>query len=433
MMFLYNILITLYFILTLPYYAVQVARREKYRVGLKQRLGFYPHSVRRRLGGGRRVWFHAVSVGEVLAVMPLVKRVHAELPELQILLSTVTLTGQRVAGEKIGDAGVVIYFPLDMSFAVRRALRLISPELIVLVETEIWPNFICAAAEKRIPIAIINGRISDRSFPGYRCARSFLKRFLSRVAIFSMQTDLDARRIQAIGAPSEKIAITGNMKFDCGITPGDEQARLTIISSLGLSPRQDVIVAGSTHRGEEEIVLDAYRAVRSAGGEPALIIVPRHPERAAEVKALAEARGERCVLRSCMSRGEALPPRAVLIVDTIGELVDIYRAATVVFVGKSLVAGGGQNIIEPASMGKAVLFGPSMHNFREAAELLLKNKGAIQVGNARALQEALTFLLRDRDARESMGRRAAESMSLSRGATRRNLEIIKKLLVKSAD
>ena len=433
MLIIYNLLLTAFFILTLPYYAVQVARHEKYRAGLKQRLGFYPPSVRRGLKVGRRIWFHAVSVGEVLAVMPLVKRVHAELPEVQIVLSTVTLTGQRVAGEKIGDAGVVLYFPLDMSFAVRRALRIISPALIVLVETEIWPNFICAAAERRIPIAIINGRISDRSFPGYRCARFFLRRFLNKVAAFSMQTDLDARRIQAIGAPPEKIKVTGNMKFDCGAVPGDEEARHTIISSLGLNPRHDVIVAGSTHRGEEEIVLDACRAVRGGGLEPALVIVPRHPERAAEVKALAEARGEHCVLRSRMARGEALPHRTVLIVDTIGELVDIYRAATVVFGGKSRGGSGGPNIIEPASVGKPVLFGPSMHNFREAAELLLKNKGALQVSNARELREALTFLLRDRDARERMGRRAAEAMALSRGATRRNLEIIKKLLMESAD
>jgi len=429
-MLLYNMLITLYFILTLPYYAVQMARHEKYRAGLKQRLGFYPPSVRQGRAGVRRIWFHAVSVGEVLAVMPLVERVRAELPELQIVLSTVTLTGQRVAREKIGDAGVVIYFPLDMSFAVRRALRIVSPGLIVIVETEIWPNFICAAAERRIPIAIINGRISDRSFPGYRCGRFFLKRLLSRVSVFSMQTDLDAQRIQAMGATPEKIVTTGNMKFDCSTDPGDEQARLAVISSLGLNPHQDIIVAGSTHRGEEEIGLDAYRALRGRGAEPVLIIVPRHPERAAEVKALVEARGEQCVLRSGMAGGKALPPRAVLIVDTIGELVDIYRAATVVFVGKSLVGGGGQNIIEPASMGKPVLFGPSMHNFREAAETLLKNKGAIQVSNGRELREALAFLLRDRATREGMGRRAAECMALSRGATRRNLEIIKELLAR---
>ncbi len=428
MMFLYNILITLYFILALPYYAVRMARNNRYRAGLKQRLGFYPPSVRRGTGMGRRIWFHAVSVGEVLAVMPLVQRVRAELPDVQIVLSTVTLTGQGLAREKLGETGVVIYFPLDMGFAVRRAMRIVAPDLIVIVETEIWPNFICAAAGKGIPIAIVNGRISDRSFPGYRCGRFFLKYLLKRVSVFSMQTDLDAQRIRVIGAPPEKIATTGNMKFDCGIATGDEQARLAIAASLGLDPKQDVIVAGSTHKGEEEIILDAYRAVRENGFDPMLIVAPRRPERAAEVKALIGARGEQCVLRSGIVPGRALPPRAVLIVDTIGELMNIYRVATVVFVGKSLVEGGGQNVIEPASMGKAVVFGPSMHNFREAAETLIKNKAAIQVGDARGLREAFVLLFKDKEAREGMGRRAAESMALSRGATQRNLEIIQKLL-----
>ncbi len=427
MLFIYNILLTLYFVLALPYYAMQMARHDKYRSGLKQRLGLYPPSAAGR-AGVRRIWFHAVSVGEVLAVMPLVERVRAELPELQIVLSTVTLTGQKVAREKIGKGAVLIYFPLDVRFAVRRALRIISPALVVIVETEIWPNFIRAASERRIPIAIINGRISDRSFPRYRLGRFFLKRLLSVVSVFSMQTKLDAQRIQAMGASPGKIVVTGNMKFDCGADPGDEQARLAVISSLGLGAHRDIIVAGSTHRGEEEIVLDAWRSLRAHAGEPALIIVPRHPERAEEVKALLRARGEQCVLRSETARDKALPPRAVLVVDTIGELVNIYRAATVVFVGKSLVPGGGQNIIEPASMGKPVLFGPSMHNFREAAETLLKNKGAIRVSDERELRETIAFLLRDKAAREGMGRRAAESMALSRGATRRNLEIIKDLL-----
>lgn len=428
MMLIYNVLITLYFILALPYYAVQMARHNKYRAGLKQRLGFYPPSVGRGPKRGRRIWFHAVSVGEVLAVMPLVRRVRAELPDARIVLSTVTLTGQGLARERLGDAGVVIYFPLDISFAVRRAIRIVAPDLIVIVETEIWPNFICAAAGKGIPIAIVNGRISDRSFPGYRCGRFFLERLLRRVSIFSMQTDLDAQRIKTIGAPPERIATTGNMKFDCGMVPDDDRAGRAFASSLGLDPEREVIVAGSTHKGEEEIVLDAYRAVGENGFDPALIIAPRRPERAAEVKALLEARGELCVLRSGMVAGKALPARAVLIVDTIGELVSVYRIATVVFIGKSLVDGGGQNVIEPAGMGKAVVFGPSMHNFREAVEALLKNKAAVQVGDARGLREALVRLFKDKEAREGMGRRAAESMALSRGATQRNLEIIKRLL-----
>jgi len=429
MCLIYNLCVTAYFILTLPYYLFQMARREKYRAGFFQRLGFYPDSVRRALvKEEQRIWFHAVSVGEVAAVMPLLNLMRKEIPDWRIVLSTVTLTGQRVAREKLGGVATVLYFPLDMHFAVRRALRIISPRMVVLVETEIWPNFINTLHAARIPIAIINGRISDRSFPGYRRGRFLLKRFLKMVSLFSMQTELDAERIKAIGAPSERVMIGGNMKFDCGLRPGEESARRAVLSSLGLNPRQEVIVAGSTHRGEEEILLDVLQLVKRESREAVLVIVPRHPERAEEVHSLAEARGERCILRSSLRPGDTIESGSVLIINTVGELVDVYRAATVVFVGKSLVKGGGQNIIEPASLGKPVLFGPSMENFREAAELLISNGGAVRVKDGRQLGEAIVSLLRDEGAREEMGRRAAGMMARSRGATRRNLEIIKKLL-----
>jgi 3-deoxy-D-manno-octulosonic-acid transferase len=365
-------------------------------------------------------------VGEVAAVLPLLKLMAKELPGWQIVLSTVTLTGQKVASEKIGDTAVVIYFPLDMALAVRRAMKLVSPSLIVLVETEIWPNFLAAAARRRIPIAIVNGRISDRSYRNYRRVRSLLRRFLEAVDVFGMQTDLDAQRIRELGAPPDRIVVAGNMKFDCGISPDDGGRGRQVAASLGLRPGRQVIVAGSTHRGEEEIVLDVVQEVRRQNPGIILILVPRHPERAAEVMALAEAKGERCALRSRV--GSTPVDYTVLIVDTVGELADIYRCATVAFVGKSLVGGGGQNIIEPASMGKPLLFGPSMHNFREAAEILLRSKAAIQVADARGLREAIASLLQDGAAREAMGRRAAEAMARSRGATRRNLDLISKQL-----
>ena len=428
MLFIYNVLLTLYFIVALPYYAVQMVRLHKYRAGLKQRLGWYPLSISDRLKERRCIWLHAVSVGEVLAVMPLIKLIERELPSWNIVLSTVTATGQKVAQEKLGGRAVVIYFPLDLRFAVRRALRLISPDLIVLVETEIWPNFISSAACPSRPLVILNGRISDRSFRGYRLARSFLKPLLRKIDLFSMQTELDARRIQAIGAPPDRIKISGNMKFDCGISPASEQDRAEAAACLGLSPQQKVIVAGSTHRGEDEIALDLFREVRRRHPESALVIVPRHPERASEIEELAGSRGENCVLWSQMQGREAPPPYTVLIVDTIGELVNIYRAATIVFVGKSLVSGGGQNIIEPASMGKPVFFGPSMENFREAAKLLLTNRAAIQVRDGAELRERILSLLENEDERVAMGRRAAETMALSRGATEKNLSMIKELI-----
>lgn len=428
MLILYNILLVLYFIITLPYYALQMLRREKYRAGLRQRLGLYPETVKARLGKGKTIWVHAVSVGEVNAVTPLVRRLIAEMTEFPIVLSTVTLTGQKVARDKFGDSCAVIYFPLDFRFAVRRALELANPALVVLAETELWPNFIREAAARRIPVAVVNGRISDRSFRGYRRLRMFLRPLLQSVTRFGMQAERHARRIVALGATPEKVTITGNMKFDCGLMPCSESQRREVAASLGLRPEQQVIVAGSTHSGEEEILLDVFLSVRGGGDGTALVIAPRHPERAAEVAALAEEKGERCTLRSRLGTAGARADYSVLVVDTVGELANIYRCATVVFVGKSLVGGGGQNVIEPASLGKPVLFGPSMHNFREAAALLLKRGGAIQVKNAGELRSAIASLLADPARREEMGRRAAEAMGASRGATQRNLQIINEIL-----
>ncbi|MEI6633799.1 MAG: 3-deoxy-D-manno-octulosonic acid transferase [Chlamydiota bacterium] len=427
-LFLYNFLLDLFFILAAPWFAVQVARKKKYRAGIAQRLGRYPKELEDSLRGKRCVWVHAVSVGEVLAALPLVKALAKSLPGRRVVLSTVTLTGQRVAREKAGGDAAVIYFPLDLRFAVRRALDLVSPALVAIVETELWPNFIAETAGRGVPLLIVNGRISDRSFRGYRRLRVLLRRILPLITRFSMQTELDAERIRALGAPPEKVEVGGNMKFDCGISPAGEEETRAARAALGLREDAPVIVAGSTHRGEEEVLMEAFDAARRVLPGTAIVIVPRHPERRDEVKALCEARGARGVLRSRAPSGEKIPGGAILIADTIGELARIYRAATVVFVGKSLVDGGGQNIIEPASMGKPVVFGPSMHNFREASELLLKNRGAIQVADARGLVETITSLLKDARAREELGRRAAEAMAGSRGATQRNLELILSML-----
>lgn len=420
----YTFLLCAFFILASPWFAVQLLRKEKYRAGIRQRLGLYPAGLREELGGRRCVWLHAVSVGEALAAAPLAKALAAALPGRRVVLSTVTLTGQGVAKEKTAGAAAVIYFPLDLPFAVGRALDLVRPELIAIVETEIWPNFIALAARRGVPIAIVNGRISDRSFRGYRRLRPALRTILPLVSRFSMQTALDAERITALGAPPASVSVGGNMKFDCGLSPAGAPELLAARAALGLRGDAPVFVAGSTHRGEEGFVLDAYDAARRRFPGVSLVLVPRHPERRGEVAALCEGRGFSCVLRTRLPRGERVPDGAVLVADTIGELAAIYRAATVVFVGKSLVDGGGQNIIEPACMGKPVIFGPSMHNFREAAELLLASRGAVRVADARGLAEAVVALLGDDAAREGLGRRAAEAMAGSRGATQRNLALL---------
>ncbi|MDD5556494.1 MAG: 3-deoxy-D-manno-octulosonic acid transferase [bacterium] len=421
----YNVLLHLFFLVALPYYAAQMLRREKYRAGLRQRLGFYPASLR---GGRGRIWIHAVSVGEVQAALPLVARLRRELPDRPVVVSTVTLTGRRVATERLGGSCAVVYFPLDLPFAVRRALRAVDPALVVLVETEIWPNFLLAARRRGIPVAIVNGRISDRSHRGYRRARRFLRGPLDAVRVFSMQTDLDARRVIAMGAPADRVTVAGNMKFDCPDAAADPAAAVRVARALGLPADAPVLVAGSTHPGEERILLDVLEAARRDRPDLVLVLVPRHPERAEEVAELARARGERCALRSGIPSGGEPPRYGVLVVDTVGELLDVYRCATVVFVGKSLTGGGGQNVIEPACLGRPVVFGPSMHNFREAAGILLRCGGAVQAADAAELAGAVRRLLADEGGREAMGRRAAEAMAGSRGATERNAAIIRGLL-----
>jgi 3-deoxy-D-manno-octulosonic-acid transferase len=428
MIFIYNIIIILYFIVTVPYYLLQMLRKDKYRAGLLQRFGRYPSSLRETGEPRRCIWLHAVSVGEVLAIVPFVKRLHAAMPAQRLVISTVTLTGQKVAREKLGDIATVTYFPLDIRFAVRRALAFFNPALIVLVETEIWPNFITMAHGKNIPILIINGRISDKSYRGYLSGAVFFKPLLRKIALFSVQTSLDAERLEHIGAAPAAIKVVGNMKFDCGLTAVGETERRQAALRAGIDPDRYIIVAGSTHKGEDEIIFNAFLAIKSRFPQTTLIIVPRHPERASDIKTIVEAGGERCSLKTEMHEN-ASTGWDVLIVDTIGELVDFYRAATIVFVGKSLFPkGGGQNIIEPASLGKPVLCGPSMENFREAVALLLSNNAAVRVADGAALEAELIDLLGDEARRNELGKRAAQTMLASRGATETNVTYLQEFL-----
>lgn len=429
MILLYNTLLYLYFILALPWYVLQMTRKEKYRAGLAQRLGRFPAWLFPPLRQRPRIWIHAVSVGETLAVVPLIKLLRREIPGYEIVLSTVTSTGNAVAREKAGDDATVIYFPLDFRFSVNRALDVVKPALVLLVETELWPNFISCAHRRRIPLAIINGRISDRSFPRYLKTRFIFRQLLCRIDLFSMQSAQDAERIRLIGAPPGRIKITGNMKFDTdppvpGMEPGKGKGAL----SVGIPEGKDLLVAGSTHQGEEEIILSVWHELRDTFPELMLVIAPRHPERAAPVEEICVERNIPYLLRSQLQTGRQIPGDAVLVVDTMGELTQFYAVATVVFVGKSLVEGGGQNIIEPASLARPVLFGPHMENFREAVALLVQSGGGTMVHHTGELKASIAHLLSHPEEREEMGRRAAAAVATCRGATRRNVQLIKELL-----
>jgi 3-deoxy-D-manno-octulosonic-acid transferase len=398
--------------------------------------GGVPLNLRERLGLGRHEppaepcgWIHAVSVGEAIAAEPLVQGLHRMWPDLPLVVSTVTETGAGVVRERYGAVARHRYLPLDFPGAARRVIASVQPAFFICMETELWPNLLRALAARKVPTMIANGRLSDRSFRRYRLVRRAMRRVLSPVTVFAMQSDEDARRVIALGAPAERVVVTGNLKHEPLPDPAgvaDLWHRL-----LGLAAGQPVWVAGSTNRGEEEAVLEAHR--RAVGSRPrlALVLAPRHPERVAEVMALVRARGFTAVRRSelpgAARLGYAVPP-PVIVLDTVGELAQLYSIGDVVFVGGSLIPLGGHNMLEPALRGKPVLFGPHTGNFREAAALLLAGTGGQVVRDAGELADVLRALLDDPARRAQMGAAAREAAASRHGAARTTLDLVARYL-----
>jgi len=399
----------------LPAFLVR-RRRAGYRRDLAQRLG--------RLGNGLppepRCWVHAVSVGESAAAVPLVEGIRRRWPELGIVVSTITPTGARIVADRLAGTAVHRYFPLDLPGPVRRALRAARPRFFIAIETELWPNFLRALARGRIPAMIANGRISDRSFRRYHRVRWLMRRVLGDVSVFAMQSEEDARRIVALGAPRERVVVTGNLKSDLQPETAEGGPRWRVL--LGLGPGHRLWIAGSTHRGEEAIVLDAFLRVRARCPDLALLLAPRHPERAAEVEDLVRERGLPVARRSRLPQGGK--PGAVVILDTVGELAELYALAEIVLVGGSLVPVGGHNVLEPAMRGKPVLFGPHMSNFREGAELLQRSGGGLVVKDGPGLEHEIGRLLEDRDLARRMGDAARDAFAGRQGAVGATLDLI---------
>ncbi|HEX9022480.1 MAG TPA: 3-deoxy-D-manno-octulosonic acid transferase, partial [Geobacteraceae bacterium] len=366
MYLLYDIALFLATPLIFVYDVVRAWRRGKRREGIGERLGLYDTGLVTALAGQKTVWVHAVSVGETIAVKPLLKAIRETIPGIRIVLSNVTETGRSIA-EKTAEVDHCIYFPFDYHFTARRALAQVRPALVIVVETEIWPNFLRSARELGIPTLLVNGRISDRSFGRYLALKRFFRPVLENVSAFCMQSAEDARRIVAMGADPDRVHVSGNLKYDipAGAPTSAEKSKMR--SAFRISDWIRVVTAGSTHAGEEELLLAAYQRLLTKGIECFLVLVPRHPERAGQVAGIIENFGMKYTLRSALDRRtEEFRPGEVLLVDTVGELMRFYAIADQVFVGGSLVATGGHNILEPASLGVSVLFGPHMHNFRES-------------------------------------------------------------------
>ena len=429
MAFLYNVTILILTFVLSGFLAYRLLTAEKYWFGLRQKLGSIPKALLAKRSGKPIIWLQAVSVGEVLAARPLIDRIRRDFPDHQLLISTTTKTGYEVCRSKVlADGDLLIFFPLDYPWIVRRVLRLFRPVLICLIETELWPNFIWTADRMGIPVTLINGRISRHSYRGYRRFRFLMRRVLRCFASMGMQTDDDARRIVDIGAPPERVRVTHSLKYDgAAMIDPDSLDEAAIRAEIKVPARARILTAGSTHYYEEEVLAQIYERLRQECDDLVLILAPRHPDRVPRIKAYLERHGLPYNLKSALSNGDR-PFAPIVVIDTLGELVKFYRVASVVFVGKSLTQKGGHNPIEPAVFARPIVFGPYMDNFEEAANLLITAGGARVVRDIEELRTAILELLTNPERAAAMGRRAREAVMACRGAVDGSIEQMKQAL-----
>ena len=425
MLILYSLALLLVLVVGSPWWLLRMATSGKYREGLAERLGQVPERIRLSLGAENRIWVHAVSVGEVLAASRLIDELERRLPKAdrghdgaawRVMISTTTRTGQTLARERFG-AERGFYFPLDFGWAVRAWLRVVRPRMLVLAETEFWPRMMAECRRARIPVAVVNARISDRSWPRYRRLAWMWRRILDGVAVALAQSALDAERLRALGVKNVQVA--GNLKFDVRVA---RPAAVTTLLREHLMPGAKVLVCGSTLAGEEELLLDAMP------GEVVMILAPRHPERFGEVAGLLERRGMRWVRRSeWIAAPGNIEPGAVFLLDSIGELASIYSLATVAFIGGSLVEAGGHNPLEAAQFGVPVAVGTSYENFRGIVETL-RARGAIRILKREELSDTLAEMLGGSAGARAMGERGREVFESEAGATARSVKALLQVL-----
>ncbi len=425
---LYSFLLAVGFILMSPIFLL---RREKYISGFWQRLGFLPEF---RSDERKVVWLHCVSVGETNAARPLVEEITKQFPAHRLVVSTTTKTGQTLAKDIFKTcAETVFYFPLDFKFSVRRALRHFKPDVILLVETELWFNFLREANKSGAKTAIVNGRLSEKSFKGFGNIKFFIRRVLSYVDLALMQSNADAKRLMSLGIHPSKVKVTGNIKFDQSFETSDLTEILR--ARFAISEDAPLIVAASTHAPEEKWILGAFKKLWKNSSEnlPRLLIVPRHPERFAEVAELIKETGFEWARRSENPSGRDKTAEIILL-DSIGELRAVYPLAEIVFVGGSLIKHGGQSILEPAISGKAIVTGFYTMNFTAAVAEFLDKKALIQLPEtnensiAEDLERVFTELLKDTEKRAELSKNALEVMQKNRGATVKTIENLKYFL-----
>ncbi|MFN8059934.1 MAG: 3-deoxy-D-manno-octulosonic acid transferase [Vicinamibacterales bacterium] len=427
MYLLYSILSVVLAVVASPYFLYQAVRYKKYVGGLQQRLGYLPVSF--NIDAQESLWLHAVSVGEVLTAKALLPELRRLYPRLRIYLSTTTLTGQQVARTNVQHVDGIFCFPFDLPFIVRRTLDIVRPRLFVMMETEIWPNLLRECRARGIRTALVNGRISSRSYPRYRLVRWFFRRALADIDVLCVQSEESLRRLLNLGADPSRLKMTGSLKFDSldFSVPSPGRGPDRVVRFFRSVDERPVVIAASTLRGEEDVVLRAFRGLKSLHPRALLIVAPRHPERFDDVTRLVSDEGYTVARRTDLQI-DVPPTSDVVVLDTIGELARLYQVATVVFVGGSLVDAGGHNILEPAVFGKPILFGPYMQNFREIAESFLSRDAAVQVASGRELVGALERLAGDPVRRAQLGAAARALVEENRGASGRTLDHLVKLL-----
>ena len=433
MFFLYSLLLTAGVLALLPLFAVDALRHGKYVANLRERAGRVPKPDAR---GRPILWLHCVSVGETQAARPLVEELLRRFPAYALVVSTTTLTGQRVAREAFGArAAAVIYFPFDWAWSVRRALSTVNPAVVLTMETELWPRFLLECRRRNIPVALVNGRVSEGSFSRYKKIGRFIRRVVNLLRLAVMQTEADAERMVALGLVPERVKVSGNIKFDADISADNGEVGAALRERFGLSYARPLVVAASTHAPEEALIIEAFKRTLAASEarRPRLLTAPRHPERFAEVATLLEASGLVWARRSANAAvGDA--DCDVILLDTIGELRAVYPLAELVFVGGSLAPVGGHNVLEPAAFARCVITGPHTSNFDAVVRAFLAQDALVQLhalqnGHApEALAGEMRKLLEDDSRRNSIGRRALAAFEQNRGATARTLELLAPLL-----
>ncbi|MDB6123128.1 MAG: Three-deoxy-D-manno-octulosonic-acid transferase domain protein [Pedosphaera sp.] len=424
---LYNILFLFFFVISSPYYFFRLRRRGNWKKGFGQRFAQYDTKLKQSLSNRHVLWMHAVSVGEINVCLQLIRALEPRLPNIKIIVSTTTTTGMGELQKKLPPHIGKIYYPIDRRKYVARALGVIHPDAIILVEAEIWPNFIWRARSMGIPFFLVNARLSDRSFPRYKRFGFLFRRLFGSFTGVGAQNENDARRLKEVGCRPEAVHVVGNLKFDAAKLEGRRTLDVSaLLAQLGVPTNAPLLVAGSTHAGEEVILAEQFLRLRQKFPDLFLILVPRHFERAKEINHDLTRLGVKFFHRSELTPDTQFDSGELecLLVDTTGELRYFYEPATVVFVGKSLTAQGGQNPIEPGALGRAIVFGPNMQNFPDVSRMFVSGNGAVQVRDAEELEKVFCELLSNPVRREELGRNAKEIVERDKGAVERTADMI---------